>query len=80
MQRLGKLNLAQKRWTKNPKEAKKPKEVKFAVETMEMNETVKNKLKDARVSQIKNKLKDARIAKIKNVSKDAKLRWMHTMA
>ena len=28
--------------------AKKPREVKFAVETMEMNKTVKNKLKDAR--------------------------------
>ena len=42
------------------------------VETMEMNETVKNKLKDARVSKIKNKLRFARIAKIKNESKDAK--------
>ena len=61
------------------KEAKKPKEVKFAVETMDMNETVKNKLKDARVSKIKKKLKDARIAKIKNESKDAKLQQMHTM-
>ena len=52
---------------KESEEAKKPKEVKFAVETTEMNETVKNKLKDARVS------------KIKNESKDAKLRWMHTV-
>ena len=52
---------------KDSKGAKKPKEFKFAVETIEMNETVKNKLRDAR------------IAKIKNESKDAKLRWMHTM-
>ena len=49
------------------KGAKKPKEVKFAVETMEMEETVKNKLKDAR------------IAKIKNESKVEKLQWMHTV-
>ena len=52
---------------KESKEAKKPKELKFAVETMEMNETVKNKLKDAQ------------IAKIKNESKVEKLRWIHTM-
>ena len=52
---------------KESKGAKKPKEVKFAVETMEMSETVKNKLKDAGFS------------KIKNESKDAKLRWMHTV-
>ena len=61
------------------KGAKNPKEVKFAVETMETNETVKNKLKDARISKVKNKLKDARIAKIKNESKVEKLQWMHTM-
>ena len=58
------------------KGAKKPKEVKFAVEMMEMNETVKNNLKDARISKIKNKLRDARIAKIKNESKVAKLQWI----
>ena len=57
MQRSDKLNLAQRRWTRNPKGAKKPKEVKFAVETMEMNETVKNKLKDARIAKIKNESK-----------------------
>ena len=34
---------------KESKGAKKPKEVKFAVETMEMDETIKNKLKDARI-------------------------------
>ena len=49
------------------KGAEKPKEVKFAVETMAMNEMVKNKLKAAR------------IAKIKNESKVEKLQWMHTM-
>ena len=64
---------------KESKGAKKPKEVKFAVETMNMNVTVKNKLKDARTSKIKNKLRDVRIAKIKNESKVAKLQWMHTM-
>ena len=53
---------------KESKGAKKPKEVKFAVETMEMNETVKNKLKDARTSKVKNKFRDARTAKIKNES------------
>ena len=42
---------------KESKEAKEQKEFKFAVETMEMNETVKNKLKNARVSKIKNKLR-----------------------
>ena len=64
---------------KESKGAQKPKEVKFAVETMEMNESVKSKLKDARISKIKNKLRDARIAKIKSESKVAKLQWMHTM-
>ena len=48
------------------KGAKKPKEVKIAVETTEMNETV-------------NKLRDARIAKIKNESEVEKFQCMHTM-
>ena len=61
------------------KGAKKPKEVKFAVETMEMNETVKNKLKDSRIPKVKNKFRDARIAKIKNESKVEKLQRMHIM-
>ena len=52
---------------KEPKGVKKPKDDKFAVETIEMDETVKNKLKDAR------------IAKIKNESKVEKLQRMHTM-
>ena len=71
---------------KESKGAKNPKEVKFAVETMEMDGTVKNKLKDARIAKAKNKLKDARIAakaknnlnyariaKIKNKLKDARI-------
>ena len=58
---------------------KKTKEVKFAVEAVEMDETVKNRLKDARIARAKNKLKDARIAKIKNESKVEKLRWIHTV-
>ena len=64
---------------KESKGAKKPKEDKFAVETMEMGGTVKNKLKDARIAKAKNKLKHARIAKIKNESKVEKLQWMQTM-
>lgn len=46
---------------------------------MEMDETVKNKFKDARIAKAKNKLKDARIAKIKNESKVEKLQWLRTM-
>ena len=64
---------------KESKGVKKTKEVKFAVETIEMDETVKNRFKDARIARAKNKLKDARIAKIKNESKVEKLQWMHTM-
>ena len=48
MQRLDKLNLAQKHWTRNPKGFKKSKEVKFAVEAIEMYETVKNRFKNAK--------------------------------
>ena len=58
---------------------KKTKEVKFAVEAIEMDETVKNRFKDARIARAKNKLKDARIAKIKNETKVEKLQWMHIM-
>ena len=50
------------------KGVKRTKEVKFAVEVIEMDETVKNRFKDARTARAKNKLKDARIAKIKNES------------
>ena len=50
-----------------PKEVKKLKKVKFAVEAMETNDVT-----------VKNELKDSRVAKIENESKDAKLRWMHT--
>ena len=46
---------------------KKPKEVKFAVEAMEMDETVKNRFKDAK------------IARAKNESKVENLQWMHPM-
>ena len=64
---------------KESKGVKKPNKVKFAVEATEMDETVKNRFKDARIARAKNKLKDARIAKIKNESKVEKLRWIHTM-
>ena len=55
------------------KGVKKTKEVKFAVEAIEMDETVKNRFTDARIARAKNKLKDARIAKIKDESKVEKL-------
>ena len=64
---------------KESKGVKKTKEVKFAVEAIEMDETGKNTFKDAKIARAKNKLKDARIAKIKNESKVEKLQWMHTM-
>ena len=79
MHRLDKLNLAQKHWTRNPKGVNKPKEVKFAVQAIETDKTVKNRFKDARIARAKNKLKDARIAKIKNESEVEKLQWIHTM-
>ena len=64
---------------KESKGVKETKEVKFAVEAIEMDETVKNRFNDARIARANNKLKHARIAKIKNESKVEKLRWMHTM-
>ena len=54
---------------KESKGVRKTKEVKFTVEAIEMDETVKNRFKDARIAMAKNKLKDARIAKIRNESK-----------
>ena len=64
---------------KESKGVKKTKEVKFAVEAIEMDEMVKNRFKNARIVRAKNMLKDARIAKIKNESKVEKLQWMRTM-
>ena len=64
---------------KESKGVKKTKEVKFAVEAIEMDETVKNRFNDARIAVAKNKLMDARIEKIKNESKVEKLQWMHTV-
>ena len=78
MQRLDKLNLAQKH-CKESKGVKRPKEVKFAVEAIEVDETVKIRFKNARIARAKNKLKDARIAKIKSESMVEKLQRMHTM-
>ena len=74
-----KLNLAQKHWTRNPKESRKPRKSSLRLRQKEMDATVKNRLKGARIARAKNKLKDARIAKIKNESKVEKLQWMHTM-
>ena len=59
------------------KGVKKLKEVKFAVQAIEMDEMVRNRFKDARIERAKNKLK--KIAKIKNDSKIQKLQWMYTM-
>ena len=90
MQKLDKLNLAET-LDKESKGVMKTKEVKFAVEAIEMDEAVKNRFKDARIARAKNKLKDARIARAKNKLKDAriakieseskveKLQWTHTM-
>ena len=64
---------------KESKGVKKTKEVKFAVEANGLDETIKNRFKDARIARAKIKLKDARIAKIKNESKVEKIQWMHTM-
>ena len=58
---------------KESKGVKKTKEVKFAVEASVMDETVKNRVKDARIARGKNKLKGARIANIKNELKVEKL-------
>ena len=55
------------------KGVKKPKEVKFAVEAIELDETVKNRFKDARIERARNKLKNVKIAKIKNDSKVEKI-------
>ena len=77
MQRLDQLNLAQKHWTRNPKESKKTKEVKFAVEAIEMDD--QEQVQGRKNCKAKNKLKDARISKIENESKVKKLQWMHTM-
>ena len=68
MQKLVRQNLMRRTVDKDPKEVKKLKNVKFAVEAMETNDAT-----------IKNKSKAATVAKIKNESKDAKLRWMHSM-
>ena len=64
---------------KESKGVKKTKEVNFAVEAIEIDETVKSRFKDARLARAKNKLKDARIAKIMNESQVEKLQWMHTL-
>ena len=64
---------------KESKGFNKTKEVKFAIEAIEMDGTVKNRFKNAKNARAKNKLKDARIAKIKNEPKVEKLQWMHTM-
>ena len=43
------------------KGAKKTKEVKFAVEAIELDETVKHRFKDARIERARNKLKNVRL-------------------
>ena len=69
MQRLDKLNLAQKHWTRNSKESRKPRKSSLRLKQLQWMKTVK----DARIARAKNKLKDARIAKIKNESKVEKI-------
>ena len=60
--------MRRKHQTRNPKESRKPRKSSLSVEAIEVNETVKNRFKDARIAMAKNKLKDARIAKVKNES------------
>ena len=63
----GKTELHAKTVDKKPKEVKKLKKVKFAVEAMETSDaTIKNEPNDE-------------VAMIKNESNDATLRWLHTM-
>ena len=62
---FGQTELCAETLDKESKGVKKTKEVKFAVEAIEMDETVKNKFKDAR------------IARAKNESKVEQLRWIH---
>ena len=64
---FGQTELCTETLDKESKGVKKTEKVKFAVEAIEMDETVKNRFKDPR------------IAKIKNESKVEKLQWMHTM-
>ena len=61
------------------KGVEKSKEVKFAVEAIEMDEAKKSKFKNARIERAKNKLMNVKIEKIKNDSKVGKLQWMYTM-
>ena len=58
---IGQTELRAETVDKESKGAKKPKEVKFAVETMEMHETVKNKWKDARIAKIKKRVEVCKI-------------------
>ena len=55
---------------KESKEVKKFKEVKFAIEAIEMDETVWNRFQDARIAKTKNKLKESTVEK---------LQWIHAM-
>ena len=64
---IGQTELCAETLDKESKGVKKTKEVKVAVEAIEMDETVKNRFKDER------------IARDKNESKVEKLQWMHTM-
>ena len=74
---IGQTELHAKTGDKKPMETKKPKTVKFAVDTND--DMIQNKLTGSRIEMIQNKLNDSRVAKIKNETKDAKLRWMHTI-
>ena len=51
---------------KESKRAKKPKEVKFAVEAIEMDETVKNRFKDARIARAKSLQRSRTSRRLKN--------------
>ena len=61
MQKLDKHELCAETLDKESKGVKKTKEVKFAIEEIEMDETVKNRFKDARIAKIKNESKVEKI-------------------
>ena len=62
------------------KGVKKPKEVKFAVEAIEMDETVKNRFKDARIERAKEQVEECKDCKGQERLEDfEKLQWMYTM-
>ena len=68
---IGQTEPCAETFDKESKGVKKTNEVNFAVEAVEMDDTVKNRFKDARIARAKNKLKGRRL---KNY--DGSLLWL----